>query len=156
MVHGFQKNGSIYSIVWLYLIIKIFVIDVKLLYLNPLNGALPTFLGLRIFIVPCLLAMAISWKGYKFALRHIVHCLTVPFYFTVFLFAKSVYNHVVEGDDRGKNPTLILFFLEILGRVLSRFNFYLVNLLGFSTSIFCTFYPNDLPIQIGAFMTWHQ
>jgi hypothetical protein len=84
-----KKMYTSYSIVWLYLIVKIFVIDVEAFVLESVGmERFQLFLGLRIFIVPCLFAMAISWKGYKFALRHIFHFLTVPFYFTVFFICK--------------------------------------------------------------------
>jgi len=147
-----RKLYLIYGGIWLYFIIKAFVVDVEA-WVFELVGVerYQLFLGLRIFIVPCLIAVAISWKGYKVVLRHLFHFLTVPFYFTVYLFAKSVYDSLVERTSKRKNATFLVFSLEILGRVLSRFNYYLFSLLGFSTLIICTFYPSDRPIQFGAF-----
>jgi hypothetical protein len=148
-----KKLYRIYGIIWLYFIIKTFVVDVEA-WVFELVGMerFQLFLGLRIFIVPCLIAVTISWKGYKVVFRHLFHFLTVPFYFTVFLFAKWVYNSLFERTSKRENSTFLVFSLEILGRVLSRFNYYLFSLLGLSTLIICTFYPSDRPIQIGAFV----
>lgn len=143
----------IYGIVWLYFIIKTFLVDIEAWFFEALGmQRFQLFLALRIFLAPCLIAIAISLKGYKLVLKHIFHFLTVPFYFTIFLFSKSVFNNLIGRTNKRKNSTFLVFSLEILGRVLSRFNYYLFSLLGVSTLIICIFYPSDKVIQYGAFL----
>ncbi len=143
----------IYGIVWVYFLVKVFIVDVEA-WLIDLIGMehYNLFLGLRIFFLPCLIAVFTSLRGYKVVLRHIFHFLTVPFYFTIYLFLKSVYNNLLGYTKQRKNATFLVFFLEILGRFLSRFNYYLFSILGVSTLLICTFYPSDKPIQYCAFL----
>lgn len=148
-----KKLYAVYGFFWIYLAIKVFVIDVEA-WLFDLVGLekYQLFLVLRIFLIPCILAAVISWKGYKVVLRHIFHFLTAPFYFTIYLFFKSVYDNLVECSNKRQNASFVVFFLEILGRFLARINYYLFSILGVATLLVCLFYPGDVPIQYGAFI----
>lgn len=148
-----EKLYAIYGIVWIYFVVKIFVVDIEAWVFELLGmERFQLFLGLRIFLLPCLIGILVTWKGYRVVLRHIFHFLTVPFYFTVYLFFKSAYYNLVGHVNKRKNATFLVFSLEILGRLLARLNYYLFSLLGVSTLIICTFYPNDKPIQYVAFI----
>lgn len=143
---------AIYGIVWLYFVVKVFIVDVEA-WVFELIGMerYRLFLSLRIFLIPCLITVFISWKGYKIVLRHIFHFLTVPFYFSIYLPLKSVYDNFVGRFSERKNVTFLVLSLEILGRIVARINYYLFSLLGVSVLLICLFYPNDKLIQYGAF-----
>jgi hypothetical protein len=148
-----EKLYAFYSIVWVYFIVKIFVVDIETWAFELLGmERFQLFLGLRIFLFPCLIGVFITWKGYRVVLRHIIHFLTVPFYFTVYLFFKSAYYNLVGHQNKRKNATFLVFSLEALGRLIARLNYYLFSLLGVATLIICTFYPNDKAIQYVAFI----
>lgn len=146
-----RKLYLIYGILWLYFIIKIFIVDIEAWLLNWVGlEHYRLFLWLRIYIIPCFIAIAIYWKGYKVVLRHLVHFLLSPLYFTVFLIGEQVYHNLVGRANKRKNATFLVFLLEVLGRVLSKLNYYLFSLLGFSILIICSFYPFDKLIQYAA------
>jgi hypothetical protein len=137
-----------YAILWIYFIIKGFIVDLEVWLLEILGmERFKPFLLLRIFIIPCLIAITIRRKGNKVALRHIFHFLTVPLYFSVFLFMKSVYRQTQKSE----NATYLVFVLEIFGRILSRFNYYLFGLLGISALIICNYYPSNKSVHLVAF-----
>lgn len=149
-----KKLFNIYLILWIYFFIKLFFTDPEVWFVEviDLSPYLP-FLRLRVFLLPLVIIIVGKWKGYNFVLKHIIHFLTVPFYFTIWKILYSFYQKFLKkiGENDRVNSTLWVFIFEFLGRIVSNFSYYLIQLTLVAFSSICLLYSTNFYLQILAF-----